>query len=78
MLSKGEYLNLYDYAFDKPEAHVIRKDGALYYAFYAPGWNGAPIELRGLEPGRKYTVTEYTADEPRSYEINGSSAIIAP
>ncbi|MCR5561031.1 MAG: alpha-galactosidase [Bacteroidales bacterium] len=78
MLSKGEYLNLYDYAFDKPEAHVIRKDGALYYAFYAPGWNGAPIELRGLEPGRKYTVTEYTADEPRSYVIDGDSAIITP
>ena len=26
---------LYDIGFDRPEAHAIRKDGALYYAFYA-------------------------------------------
>ena len=70
-------MNLYDYGFDKPEAHVIRKDGAMYYAFYAPEWNGAPIELRGLED-RSYTVTEYTADVPRSYPIDGSNPIIRP
>ncbi|MBO4610876.1 MAG: hypothetical protein J5668_02095, partial [Bacteroidales bacterium] len=53
-------------------------DGALYYAFYAPVWKGGAIELRGLEPGRKYVVTEYTADEPRSYEIDGSNPVIHP
>lgn len=34
MLSKGEYLNLYDIAFDFPEGHVIKKDSSFYYAFY--------------------------------------------
>ena len=78
MLSKGDYLNLYDYGFDKPEAHVISRDGAMYYAFYAPSWDGSPITLRGLEPGRSYTVTEYTADEPASYGIDGDEPVIRP
>ena len=78
MLSKGEYLPLYTYGIDKPEAHVIRKDGALYYAFYAPQWNGEPIQLRGLDPERTYTVTEYTADEPHSYTVEGANPIIMP
>ena len=57
-LPEGSYLGgLYDIGFDKPEAHVIRKDGRLYYAFYADKWSGA-IELRGLGPGR-YAVTDY-------------------
>ena len=77
MLSRGEYLNLYDYGFDKPEAHVIAKDGAMYYAFYAKSWNGDPITLRGLE-ARKYTVTEYTADEPVTYEVEGPDPVIRP
>ena len=78
MLSKGTYLNLYTYGIDKPEAHVIEKDGALYYAFYAPSWDGSPITLRGLDPACTYTVTEYTADEPSSYVIEGSSPVIKP
>lgn len=46
MLSRGEYLGgLYDIGFDLPEAHVIRKDQELYYAFFASLWSG-PIELR--------------------------------
>ncbi|MET0814779.1 MAG: alpha-galactosidase, partial [Pseudoxanthomonas sp.] len=49
---KGEYLGaLYDIGFDKPEAHAIAKDGAMYYSFYAPDWNG-PVQLRGLGAGR--------------------------
>lgn len=78
MLSTGSYRNLYDYGFDKPEAHVIDKDGALYYAFYAPSWDGSPITLRGLEPARQYTVTEYAADEPVSYALDGSDPVIRP
>jgi len=77
MLSRGRYMNLYDFGFDKPEAHVIEKDGAMYYAFYADKWDGKPIELRGLED-RDYTVTEYTADEPRSYELDGGDPYICP
>jgi alpha-galactosidase len=58
MLSKGEYLGqLYDIGFDKPEAHVIRKDKTMYYAFFANKWTG-PVELRGLED-RNYSVVDY-------------------
>jgi len=78
MLSKGEYLNLYTYGIDKPEAHVIAKDDAMYYAFYAPEWNGEPITLRGLDPERNYTVTEYAADGAPSYEISGADPVIRP
>jgi alpha-galactosidase len=51
LLPRGDYLgHLYDIGFDKPEAHVTRKDGRLYYAFYAPAWRGA-VTLRGLGAG---------------------------
>jgi alpha-galactosidase len=57
-LAEGRYIgDLYDIGFDKPEAHVVAKDGRLYYAFYANRWDG-PIELRGLGNGR-YTLTDY-------------------
>lgn len=58
MLSKGEYRgDLYDIGFDRPETHAIRKQGSMYYAFYAPDYKGK-VELRGLE-GRSYTVRDY-------------------
>jgi alpha-galactosidase len=58
-LSEGEYLgSLYDIGFDRPEAHAVRKGGALYYAFFAPRHDGA-VELRGLETGRTYAVRDY-------------------
>ena len=58
MFSRGEYLgDLYDIGFDRPESHAIRKDGQMYYAFYARHWNG-PVELRGLE-SRDYHVVDY-------------------
>ncbi|MEM9964251.1 MAG: glycoside hydrolase family 36 protein [Asticcacaulis sp.] len=58
MLPKGQYRGeLYDIGFDKPEAHAIEKDGKLYYAFYAPTWNGE-VELRGLKKGN-YAVRDY-------------------
>jgi alpha-galactosidase len=60
MLSDGEYLNLYDIAYDAPETHVIRRDGKMYYAFFAAKgteWNG-PLELRGLGAG-DYEVRDY-------------------
>jgi alpha-galactosidase len=61
MLPKGEYLgHLYDIGFDKPEAHAISKDGAMYYAFYAKAWNGK-IPLRGLGAGR-YRVRDLFND----------------
>ena len=39
MLSKGEYLNLYDIGFDFPETHVIRKSDTLFYALYTHPWS---------------------------------------
>src|SRR5262249_28130215 len=72
MLSKGDFRNLYVYGFDVPEAYAIQKDGAMYYAFYAPtaaadeekeqaaakkNWSGE-VELRGLD-AKNYRVTDY-------------------
>jgi len=57
-LVDGEYLGtLYDIGFDRPEAHVIAKGAARYYAFYAPSYDGK-LELRGLGPGR-YRLRDY-------------------
>jgi alpha-galactosidase len=67
MLSRGNFRDLYVYGYDVPEGYAIEKDGAMYYAFFAPAagkadskaasWTGE-IELRGLEPG-KYHVQDY-------------------
>ena len=56
--AEGEYLgSLYDIGFDRPEAHVVRKGDALYYAFFAPTFDGS-LELRGLD-ARAYRLTDY-------------------
>jgi alpha-galactosidase len=69
MLSRGTFRDLYVYGYDFPEAYAIEKDGAMYYAFFAPApgaggakaaqakWSGE-IELRGLAAG-KYHVVDY-------------------
>jgi alpha-galactosidase len=69
MLSRGTFRNLYVYGYDVPEGYAIEKNGAMYYAFFAPApaadgkptkpatWSGE-IELRGLAPG-KYHVVDY-------------------
>jgi len=60
MLSKGEFLDLYTYGYDFPEAYAIEKDGKMYYAFFVDGnkpFNGE-VELRGLKPGT-YDVVDY-------------------
>lgn len=77
MLPTGDYLNLYDIAWDKPETHVIRKEGRMYYAFYADEWTGGEIALRGLDPDCTYTITEYAADG-RTYTVEGRRPIITP
>jgi alpha-galactosidase len=61
MLSRGEFLDLYTYGYDVPEAYAIEKDGNMYYAFFAPNANvpfKGEIELRGLKPG-DYRVVDY-------------------
>ena len=58
MLPQGTYRGeLYDIGFDKPEAHVVEKDGRVYYAFYARRWDG-PVGLRGLT-ARRYRLRDY-------------------
>ena len=51
---------MYDVGFDKPETHVVEKDGRFYYAFYAHEFSG-PVTLRGLGAGR-YRVRDYFND----------------
>jgi alpha-galactosidase len=61
-LADGEYLNLYDLAFDAPEAHAIRKDDNVYYAFFARGIDegySGPVQLRGLDATKRYQVQDY-------------------
>jgi alpha-galactosidase len=59
-LAHGEYVSgLYDIGFDYPETHVIRKDGTLNYAFYTHGKPVQEVELRGLEAGHRYQLTDY-------------------
>jgi alpha-galactosidase len=64
-LSAGEYLNLYDIVYDKPETHAISKNGKMYYAFYAESpdqeWRGE-VQLRGFGAGT-YRVYDYVADK---------------
>jgi alpha-galactosidase len=58
MLPKGTYRGeLYDIGFDRPEGHVVDKDGWLYYAFFAPRWDG-PVMLRGLAAA-SYRLRDY-------------------
>ena len=72
MLPKGEYLGtLYDIGFDRPEAHAIAKDGAMYYAFYADQFKGK-VPLRGLGAGR-YKVRDLFNDVDLG-EVDASEA----
>jgi alpha-galactosidase len=75
MLSRGEYLGtLYDIGFDKPEAHAIRKGSTLYYAFFAPRWQGQ-LELRGLKE-QSYRILDYENGKDLG-RVNGPAAVIS-
>ncbi len=69
-LYEGEYLNLYDIGWDAPEAHAVGKDGAIYYGFFAPEFAGK-VELRGLQPGVRYALTDYAAGDAPLGEVEG-------
>ena len=62
MLSRGTYLNLYDLAFHRPEAHVVRaQNGRLHYAFFTPKANETfegQVTFRGPIRGEA-TVHDY-------------------
>jgi alpha-galactosidase len=74
-LSEGEYLGgLYDIGFDRPEAHVVRKGEALFYAFYGSRFDGV-LELRGLGPGT-YRITDYVGGRDLG-RVDGPTARLA-
>ena len=75
-ISKGEYLGLYDIAYDKPETYVIRKDnGILYYSFFSKEPFENTVTLRGLETGKTYHGIQYEDDIDLG-EINPENPVI--
>jgi len=76
-LSGGEYLNLYDLAFDTPEAHAICKGETLYYAFFTPSsaetFDGE-IQLRGLDR-RLYRLVDYVHERTLGV-VQGPAAVL--
>lgn len=75
-LYRGEYLNLYDLAFDTPEAHVVRKDGVMYYGFFAEAWpRNRRLELRGLDKNTTYEVYDYANRRPLG-KVSGSRPVL--
>jgi len=78
MLSKGTFLPLYNYGYDIPEAYAIKKDGKMYYAFFAPTddgmWKGY-VELRGLIPGA-YHIRDYPDNKDLgSIQVTGNEIV---
>ena len=61
-INRGIYLSLYNQAFHSPEAHLIRRYGLLYYAFFTPKpgetFRGR-VRFRGLTEGLRYRVIDY-------------------
>lgn len=82
MLSKGQFLDMYVYGYDSPEAYAISKNGKMYYAFYAPepagktggksGTYKGEVELRGLE-AKQYRAVDYINNKDYG-TIQGPSA----
>jgi alpha-galactosidase len=70
--AEGEYLNLYDIAYDLPETHVVRKGTTLYYAFFADTGHSGRVTLRGLNPGRDYDVVD-TIEGVKLGTVHGAS-----
>jgi alpha-galactosidase len=57
-LSEGDYVNLYDIAYDIPETHLIKRNSVNYYSFFSDAPFDGKVELRGLDKG-KYEITDY-------------------
>ena len=66
-LARGEYLNLYTWGYDYPEAHVIRQNGAMYYAFYVD-----PIAPEGaMDPAHVDAATVPVPSYKGTLELRG-------
>ncbi len=68
MLASGEYLNLYDFIYDTPEIHVIRKHTSMYYGIY-------PGEPDGIvaDKGKLYNEKKHTKRFAGTIELRGLS-----
>jgi alpha-galactosidase len=62
-MSEGDYLNLYDIAYDRPETHVIRKGQSYYYSFFSAEHFRGTVELRGLPKGRYRALDLLTGND---------------
>ena len=66
-LARGEYLNLYTWGYDYPESHVIRQNGAMYYAFYVD-----PIAPEGaMDPAHVDAATVPVPSYKGTLELRG-------
>jgi len=75
MLPKANYLGaLYDIGWNKPETHVLQKNGAMFYSFYAKKWNGK-IEFRGLDKKKTYDVYDYVNHKSLG-QVNGEKPFL--
>lgn len=74
-LSSGEYVNLYDIAFDVPETHVIKKGNVLYYSFFSDKPFNGNVTLRGLG-GKTYSVVDY-ANGKKYGDVTGKNPNIS-
>jgi alpha-galactosidase len=72
-ISEGEYLNLYDLAFDVPETHAIQKGTTMYYGFFQGQFQGV-VNLRGLEK-RTYHIVDYVHESDLG-KIDGSNPVL--
>jgi alpha-galactosidase len=73
-LSEGEYVNLYDVAFDVPETHLIKKGDVNYYSFFSDEHFIGKVELRGLGNG-SYSIIDYVNNKIIG-EASSSSPVI--
>ena len=74
---KTVYLEFFSYDTDRniyQVSHQITMDPAHVDAATVPvpSYKGM-LELRGLDPAKTYTAVEYTAAEPREFEVKGSN-----
>lgn len=66
-LARGEYMNLYTWGYDYPEAHVIRQNDAMYYAFYVD-----PVAPEGaMDPAHVDAATVPVPSYKGTLELRG-------
>jgi alpha-galactosidase len=76
MISRCDYLNLYDIYYDQPETYVFRKNTeqgeTFYYSFFADdtSWEGK-VQLRGMPEAVNFRLIDFVNDRELA-TISGS------